>query len=70
VPSPDAGNLARKLGFEVVPILEEHVVTELWEAPPTNDPFDRLLLAVAQVEGLKLVTLDRALLGHPLAFKF
>jgi PIN domain nuclease of toxin-antitoxin system len=35
----------------------------------TSDPFDRLLLAQCQVENLKLVTVDRALLGHPLALK-
>lgn len=64
----DTGNLARTLGFEVLPVLEAHAVAELWEAPPTNDPFDRLLLAVAQVERMKLVTLDRALMKHPLAY--
>jgi len=36
----------------------------------TRDPFDRLLLAQCQTEGLLLVTVDRALAGHRLAFKF
>ena len=32
-----------------------------------RDPFDELLLAQAQVEGLRLLTRDRVLLAHPLA---
>ena len=32
-----------------------------------RDPFDELLLVQAQEEGLKLLTLDRQLAGHPLA---
>ena len=32
-----------------------------------KDPFDELLLVQAQEEGLKLLTVDRQLTGHPLA---
>ena len=32
-----------------------------------KDPFDELLLVQAQEEGLRLLTADRRLLGHPLA---
>jgi PIN domain nuclease of toxin-antitoxin system len=46
-----------------------HAVAELDRWPDTNDPFDRLLLAVCQVEGLQLVTRDRKLVDHPLAWK-
>ena len=35
----------------------------------TRDPFDRMLLAQCQVEGLRLLTIDRALVAHPLAAK-
>ncbi len=31
-----------------------------------RDPFDELLLVQAQEEGLKLLTVDRRLVGHPL----
>lgn len=31
-----------------------------------KDPFDELLLVQAQEEGLKLLTVDRHLVGHPL----
>ena len=33
---------------------------------PHRDPFDELLLVQAQEEGLRLLTHDRLLLGHPL----
>ena len=32
-----------------------------------RDPFDELLLVTAQEEGLRLLTIDRQLVGHPLA---
>ena len=32
-----------------------------------KDPFDELLLVQAQEEGLRLLTVDRGLIGHPLA---
>jgi PIN domain nuclease of toxin-antitoxin system len=34
--------------------------------PMTRDPFDWMLLAQCQVEGLRLLTIDRGLVGHPL----
>ena len=37
--------------------------------PLTRDPFDRLLLAQCQIEGLRLVTIDRALVSHAMAAK-
>jgi len=46
-----------------------HVITAADPQPETRDPFDRLLLSQCQVEGLQLVTIDRALINHPLAFR-
>jgi PIN domain nuclease of toxin-antitoxin system len=46
-----------------------HAVEEPQDAPPTRDPFDRLLLAQCQVEGLRLVTLERSLMNHPLVWR-
>ncbi|MBT9372515.1 type II toxin-antitoxin system VapC family toxin [Rhizobium sp. CSW-27] len=57
-------------GFRTLRIDIEHVLTAAEPEPPTRDPFDRLLLAQCQVEGLQLVTIDRALVGHPLALRF
>jgi PIN domain nuclease of toxin-antitoxin system len=54
----------------ILPIEIRHVLTAAAPEPPTRDPFDRLLLAQCQVEGLHLVTIDRALVDHPLAFRF
>ena len=55
--------------FELVSIDHRHAVAELKEQPQTRDPFDRLLLAQCQVEGMRLVTLDRVLARHPLAWR-
>lgn len=57
------------LGWISVPIQASHAVAEVDPWPDTNDPFDRLLLAVCQVEGLRLVTRDRKLAGHPLVWR-
>ncbi len=57
------------LKFSLLSIDHRHAVEALQEVPATRDPFDRLLLAQCQVEGMRLVTLDRALAGHPLVWR-
>lgn len=57
-------------GLQILPIEIAHVLTAAEPEPPTRDPFDRLLLSQCQVDGLQLVTIDRALVDHPLAFRF
>ncbi len=63
---------------DVVAVLEEQDVTFLpmtighaarrLETPiPHRDPFDEMLLVQAQEEGLRLLTSDRQIAGHPLA---
>ena len=50
-----------------LPMTMRHAASEL-EAPLDHkDPFDELLLVQAQEEGLRLLTADRRLAGHPLA---
>lgn len=56
--------------LKILPIDIPHVITAAEPEPETRDPFDRLLLAQCQAEGLLLVTVDRALVHHPLALKF
>ena len=58
---------ARAIGWSFLPMTAEHASTPL--APPLEhkDPFDELLLVQAQVEGLRLLTRDARLAGHPLA---
>jgi len=46
-----------------------HVLAELNPEPDNRDPFDRLLLAQCLTEGVRLVTVDRALVAHPLAWR-
>ena len=57
------------IDIEVVEVSATHALAEVTPQPPTRDPFDQLLLAVAQVEQIALVTLDRALRDHPLVWQ-
>jgi PIN domain nuclease of toxin-antitoxin system len=70
VPNPSAlPELLHDMGIELIAISADHVLVTVDPAPATRDPFDRLLLAQCQIEDLRLVTLDRALVTHPLAAK-
>jgi PIN domain nuclease of toxin-antitoxin system len=57
------------LGYTLLSVETAHAIEELIDQPPTREPFDRMLLAQCQVEGLRLVTIDRALVAHPLAWR-
>jgi PIN domain nuclease of toxin-antitoxin system len=59
--------LLKRFAVRIVPINEQHALAAVKPEPATRDPFDRMLLAQCQIEGLKLVTIDRALVMHPLA---
>ena len=63
------GDLVRAAGGIVMDISEEQILARLEKEPNTKDPFDRLLLTIAAAEGAQLVTRDRALQSHPLAWK-
>ncbi|MBI1328371.1 MAG: PIN domain-containing protein [Alphaproteobacteria bacterium] len=56
-------------GIQIIDIDRHHVLAELNVVPPTRDPFDQLLLAQCQVEGMRLVTVDDKLVSHPLAWR-
>jgi PIN domain nuclease of toxin-antitoxin system len=56
-------------GYTLLAIDHHHAVEDLLDRPTTNDPFDRLLLAQCQIEGMRLVTTDRALQQHSLAWR-
>ena len=61
--------VAQRAGWTVLPLSPEHAVATL-EAPVAHkDPFDELLLVQAQVEGMRLLTRDKALLAHPLVYR-
>lgn len=55
------------LGVQIISIDARHALASVAPEPTTRDPFDRMLLAQCQVEGMRLVTIDRALASHPLA---
>lgn len=64
----DARVLRRGLldnGYTELPITSEHAVN-LDQLPATHkDPFDRILVAQATVEGITLLTNDRRLMEYP-----
>lgn len=64
----DAGVLRRGLvenGYEELPVIATHACAVAALPPIHRDPFDRMLVAQALVEGLTLVTGDAALAGYP-----
>jgi PIN domain nuclease of toxin-antitoxin system len=61
--------VALDFGIFLLAVSPQHAVHRLSPLPETNDPFDRMLLAQCQVEGLQLVTFDRKLVDHPLAWR-
>jgi len=64
----DARRLRRGLldnGYAELPITSEHAINTDQLAHTHKDPFDRILLAQAMVEGITLVTNDRKLATYP-----
>jgi len=57
------------LDYHLLAIDHRHAIEDLVDQPSTKDPFDRMLLAQCQVEGMRLVTTDRGLVRHPLAWR-
>jgi PIN domain nuclease of toxin-antitoxin system len=63
----DAQQLRRGLllhGYEELPITGEHAIAVRALPSLHKDPFDRILLAQAQTEGLTLLTVDRELAAY------
>ncbi|RME56444.1 MAG: PIN domain-containing protein [Caldilineae bacterium] len=63
---PDAiiADLSHRIGLQVDATDLNTVVTYALTASWTRDPFDRLIVATAHVNGRVLVTKDRRLLAH------
>jgi PIN domain nuclease of toxin-antitoxin system len=64
----DARVLRRGLldnGYHELPIVSEHVVATEGLPPIHCDPFDRLLVAQATVEGITLLTIDSLVAKYP-----
>ena len=52
-------------GYDELPILSEHVVAIESLPPVHKDPFDRLLVAQATVEGITFLTADSVVAKYP-----
>ena len=52
-------------GWQELPIEAQHALAVAALPPLHRDPFDRLLLAQASVEGLLLITADQQLAHYP-----
>lgn len=52
-------------GYGELPILGEHALAVAFLPPLHGDPFDRLLVAQATVEGILLLTADRVVAQYP-----
>ncbi len=56
-------------GASLLPITPEHAAARLLHPIAHKDPFDELLLIQAPQEDLRLLTRDRLLADHPLAWR-
>ena len=61
-------DLIRTIGIGVEPLPPEICAKSLATPMTHSDPFDDLLLTIAQETGRLLFTRDEKLRGHPLAF--
>lgn len=52
-------------GYEELPVISEHAVAVVGLPPIHKDPFDRLLVAQAMVEGITLLTADPQVATYP-----
>lgn len=68
-PPAEWPQLLANMAVSVMEIRTSHVLADVDPLPGTKDPFDRLLLAICSAENMRFVTLDRSLLGHPLAWR-
>ncbi len=56
---------AEAIAWELLPLTARHAAAELAQPLGHKDPFDELLLVQAQEEGMRLLTRDAKLVGHP-----
>lgn len=60
----DATALFRQAGFGILPVLLDHTLAIDHLPPHHRDPFDRMLVAQAQVEPMHLLTIDEKLADY------
>ncbi len=66
---PDLPDILAKIEIGLLNITTAHTLAAIGPEPITKDPFDRLLLGVCATEAMRLLTIDRALADHPLAWR-
>ena len=54
-----------EMAIEEVPITSQHAVATVGLPPLHKDPFDRILVAQAMIEGITLLTTDRLVAQYP-----
>jgi PIN domain nuclease of toxin-antitoxin system len=64
LPASDALKLFEQAGFDLLGIKAEHILGVANLPPLHGDPFDRLIVAQALYEPLRLVTHDKTLSGY------
>ena len=57
----------QKNGLRLLPITLDHLLALNTLPHHHKDPFDRLLIAQAQVEGMSLASVDHVFAGHPVS---
>lgn len=65
---PDAAARLRGKGYRVIPIAPVHAERSATLPWLHNDPFDRLLIATAEIEGLTLVSGDLQIRRYPISW--
>ena len=63
----DVLDVLRRAAYEEIALTVDHAAASLANPITHKDPFDELLLVQAQQEGMRLLTRDAKLAGHPLA---
>jgi PIN domain nuclease of toxin-antitoxin system len=68
--SPETGlALLERAAIDLTMLTAQDAIASLEPRPSNKDPFDEMLLVHAQRLGAKLLTRDRQLLTHPLAYQ-
>jgi PIN domain nuclease of toxin-antitoxin system len=65
LPLPDIVAQPQANGLQVLPMSLPHVLASEGLPPVHRDPFDRLLIAQAMVEGAELVSADQVFVQYP-----
>jgi PIN domain nuclease of toxin-antitoxin system len=63
----DVFDRIEKTGYRLLPVAFAHAVTAGALPPHHRDPFDRMLVAQAQLEGLTIMTSDRRIHAYDVA---